>query len=175
MIEYRELGPSVSREIFSAFIRLQVVTKCWRKIDGRWVIKDAPFIDDWSEEDCLQGVAHLNDLLAHGGFVMGAFNNGELKGFVSVDARPIGGRGEYLDMTNIHISADLRGHGIGRHLFNSAADWARAQGAEKLYISAHSAVESQAFYKAMGCVDAQYISKRHAEKEPYDRQLEFVL
>ena len=49
------------------------------------------------------------------------------------------------------------------------------KGAGKLYISAHSAVESQAFYKAMGCVEAKEINAAHAEKEPFDCQLEFSL
>ena len=44
--------------------------------------------------------------------------------------------------------------------------------AKKLYISAHSAVESQAFYKAMGCVEAEEYNAEHVEKEPYDCQLE---
>ena len=42
----------------------------------------------------------------------------------------------------------------------------------KLYISAHSAVESQAFYKAMGCVEAEVYHQGHVEEEPYDCQLE---
>ena len=45
----------------------------------------------------------------------------------------------------------------------------------KLYISAHSAVESQAFYKALGCVEAQVYNKEHVEKEPYDCQMECIL
>ena len=45
-------------------------------------------------------------------------------------------------------------------------------GAGKLYISAHSAVESQAFYKSMGCVEAGEYNPEHVEKEPYDCQLE---
>ena len=52
---------------------------------------------------------------------------------------------------------------------------AKSNGAEKLYISAHSAVESQAFYHAMGCVEAVEYKKEHVEQEPYDRQLEYWL
>lgn len=48
-------------------------------------------------------------------------------------------------------------------------------GAKKLYISAYSAVESQSFYKAMGCMEAQVYNMEHVEKEPYDCQLECKL
>ena len=54
----------------------------------------------------------------------------------------------------------------------AAKEWARKKGARKLYISAHSAVESQAFYRQMGCVEAELYNQSHVEKEPFDCQLE---
>lgn len=33
----------------------------------------------------------------------------------------------------------------------------------------------QAFYRALGCVEAQVYNKEHVEKEPYDCQMECVL
>ena len=56
-----------------------------------------------------------------------------------------------------------------------AKNYARERGAEKLYISAHSAVETQAFYRAMGCVEAEEYQPAHVEQEPYDCQLECAL
>ena len=82
---------------------------------------------------------------------------------------------EYCDLSSIHISEDLRNRGIGRTLFLAAKEWAKQKGAKKLYISAHSAIESQAFYKAMGCVEAKVYNKKHVEAEPYDCQLECIL
>ena len=82
----------------------------------------------------------------------------------------------YLSLIHIlHVSEDMRGKGIGRTLFRSAMDWARERGAAKLYISGHSAVESQAFYRAMGCVEAREYNQSHVEKEPCDCQLECPL
>ena len=46
---------------------------------------------------------------------------------------------------------------------------------DKLYISAHSSKESQAAYKAIGCVHAEEINQKLAEEEPCDVQLEYVL
>ena len=89
-----------------------------------------------------------------------------------MEGKPFGSKGQYRDLTSLHVSRDKRGHGIGRTLFQKAADWARSRGAEKLYISSHSAVETQAFYRAMGCVEAQEYQYAHVEKEPYDCQLE---
>ena len=80
-----------------------------------------------------------------------------------------------MDLTNIHVSEDVRRRGIGKKLFEEATFWEKKQGAEKIYISAHSAVESQAFYKAMGCVEAKQYQQKHVEQEPFDCQLEYSL
>jgi len=176
MVQYQRLyADDISRDLFDGFIRRQTVTKCWRKVNGVWLVKDAPFIDDWTEQDYQTLVAQLRALLAANGYVSGGFCGGKLKGFVSAAAGRLGPRREYLDLTNLHVSADMRRKGIGKQLFLAAAEWARETGAEKLYISAHSAVESQAFYRAMGCVEAQSYQMEHVEAEPYDCQLEYRL
>lgn len=173
---YRSLSwEEINRELFRYFIRRQVVTKCWRKIEGEWRIRNIAFIDDWTQADYDKLVDCLRNTVSTGGLVMGAFAQGRLKGFVSVEPDRFGKNREYLDLSSIHVSEDMRGKGIGRALFRSAMRWAKEQGAEQLYISAHSAVESQAFYRAMGCVEAKECHRGHVEKEPCDCQLECPL
>lgn len=173
MIQYRKLElTEIKRELFRDFIRHQEVTKCWRKENGTWLIKEAPFIDDWSEADYRILTECLRHTIATGGLVYGAFYDGALKGFVSVESGIIGGEQRYMDLSSLHVSEDMRGKGIGKTLFRAAKEWAKEKGGQKLYISAHSAVESQAFYKAMGCVEAEVYQQEHVEKEPYDCQLE---
>ena len=162
----------IGRPLFAHFCRRQEVTLCLRKIGGAWRETPAPFIDDWDENDYKFLIKCLQSTVRTGGAVFGAFLGGELKGFASVEAMPLGSRGQYRDLTSIHISADVRHAGLGGALFARAKAWAKAQGAEKLYISSHSAVESQAFYAAMGCTDAREIDEEHARREPFDRQLE---
>jgi GNAT superfamily N-acetyltransferase len=176
MIQYRDLSPGeLSPELFAAFVRRQVVTDCWRREGEEWVIRKTPFIDDWSAEDIQTLVSCLRNTLNTGGLVRAAFLGGALKGFVSVEPTLFGGEHRYLDLSSIHVSQELRGSGTGRALFSAAADWARARGAKKLYISAHSAVETQAFYRGLGCVDAQLPDPHHMEAEPFDCQLEYTL
>ena len=82
---------------------------------------------------------------------------------------------QYADLSCIHVSQDVRRMGIGSRLFENVIIFAKKLGAEKLYISAHSAVETQSFYKAMGCVEAAEYIKEHTQKEPFDCQLEYYL
>ncbi len=176
MIEYRPLQEQeIDRGLFRAFIRRQVVDQCLRRENGVWVVRSDPFIDDWTEEDYRTLICCLQNTVRTGGFVLGAFSGGELKGFVSVESGFFGGENRYHDLSSLHVSEDMRRKGIGTALFLAAAEWARKQGAKKLYISAHSAVESQAFYRAMGCAEAAEYNQKHVEAEPFDCQMEFVL
>ena len=173
---YRQMETEeIHRSLFDAFIRRQVVTKCRRKEDAGWVVRDDPFIDDWNEEDYSELLEELRCIQKCGGVVYGAYDSGTLKGFAAVDGRAFGVDHAYLDLVFLHVSADARGRGVGRTLFGMAAGWAASRGARKLYLSAHSAVETQAFYSAMGCVEAEEYSSAHVEKEPFDCQMEYVL
>ncbi len=117
----------------------------------------------------------LKNLILSKGFVYAAFYGDKLKGFASVALEFFGMNKEYLDLTNLYVSQEMRRKGIGRILFFTAAKWAKNRGAKKLYISAHSAVETQAFYQSFGCVDAVICDPAHVQKEPFDCQLELDL
>lgn len=176
MLFYRELSENeINRDLFRAFQRRQIVTKCLRKENGKWVIREDPFIDDWGKEEYKELVRCLKNTVATDGVVYGAFVNDELKGFVSVEGALIGSRSQYMDLSSLHVSQDMRRQGIGRQLFLLAKRFAKEKGAEKLYISSHSAVESQAFYRSMGCAEADEYISEHVEREPFDCQLECEL
>lgn len=175
----KELRPLTAEELeprlFAYFDRFQVVEKCWRKVDGAWTVQDIAFTERWSEADFRELCGHLLNTVRTGGTVWGAFLDGRLKGFCSVEGGLLGSRQQYADLSCIHVSAGQRGTGLGRALFQRAAESGRALGAEKLYISAHSSVESQAFYKRMGCAEAEEYDAHHVELEPCDCQLEYRL
>ena len=176
MMEYRVLQEQeIERGLFRNFIRHQVVDQCLRRENGVWVVRHDPFIDDWTEADYQILIDCLHNTVRTGGFVCGAFSERELKGFVSVENGFFGGENRYYDLSSLHVSEDMRRTGIGKALFLAAAEWAGKQGAKKLYISAHSAIESQAFYRSMGCVEASEYNQKHVEAEPYDCQMEYVL
>ena len=175
-MEYRELlEDEITLELFKDFNRYQKVTKCWRKVDGQWIIKDIAFIDQWSLEEYNELVSYLKNTLRTSGVIYGAFIDETLQGFASIEGSPIGSKGEYLDLSSIHVSLEARGRGIGKKLFLLSAQWAREKGAKKLYISAHSSVETQSFYKALGCIEAEEYNQEHVMREPYDCQLEYLL
>ena len=175
-ITTRELHePEIGRPLFQQFNRYQEVRRCWRKIDGDWVIRDIAFTEQWNSGDYTRLIYCLIQTIRGGGTVIGAFSGGALVGFASVENVLFGTGGDYLELSYFHVTYELRGGGIGRRLFELSCQNARRLGARKLYISAHSSVESQAFYRAMGCVEAEEYAQEHVGREPSDVQLEYVL
>lgn len=165
----------IPANFLARFVRRQEVQNVWRKAGDQWQIVPEPFIDDWSAEERKAIAADLTRCLKEGGAVFAAIREGEPLAFAALSGSFFGQRQEYADLLELHTDTRYRRMGLGRALFSRCADWARARGAEKLYISAHSAAESQAFYRGLGCMDALWQSKEHVEKEPFDCQLEFSL
>lgn len=164
----QQIGP----ELFSGFDRWQNVTRCWRKENGSWVLRDIAFIDDWNEEEYIFLYDCLKNTLNTGGDVIAALEGNRLLGFASVENQPFGPQNEYLQLSSLHVSNGMRGRGIGSHLFAMSCLAAAQRGAKKLYLSGHSAEETQAFYRAMGCVKAAWYHPELVAAEPCDCQLE---
>ncbi len=175
-VKYRELKQEeISLELFEGFNRHQEVKRCWRKIEGRWVLKDIAFVEAWGSEEYAFLVKCLANTVKEGGTVWGAFQEVRLCGFASLENQFFGSRDQYLQLSSIHVSDGHRGKGIGKMLFFLASEKARDKGAEKLYISAHSSEETQAFYKREGCIEAAEYNERLVADEPCDCQLEYSL
>lgn len=176
MITYRFLEKEhISYALFARYNRYQKVSRCWRKEKDGWALKDIPFIENWSIDDLNHLVSCLKQTVLGGGVVIGAFDDDRLVGFSSLESGLFGDKCEYLQLSNLHVSSESRSMSIGKALFGLSAEKAREMGAKKLYMSAHSSEETQAFYKAMGCTEALEYNRRLTDLEPCDCQLEYAL
>ena len=177
-IQYRQLhAEDINPDILKNFNRYQEVIKSWRKSGEEYALEDTPFIEDWSEEEKKQYILNggFHNVIRSGGSLFGAFIGNELIGFSLVTGEFIGSKKQYLQLNNMHVSYEYRHKGIGKELFLLCVDTAKRSGVQKLYISAHSSEESQAFYKSMGCIHAEEIIPELYEAEPYDVHLEYML
>ncbi len=162
-------------EVLDKFNRYQKVSRCWRKQNDEWVLIDHPYIEDWDLEKKRNIVSELVNCVNNNGVVYGAIIDNTLIGFSCISADFFGKNNEYLELLMMQVSTEYRNKGIGKQLFKLIADSARQLGAKKIYISAHSSEESQAFYRAVGSVDAVVINQVIARNEPFDCQMEYVL
>ena len=162
-------------ELFSSFDRYQEVKQCWRKENDKWILKDIAFFEQWSIQDYKALINDLKNTVNTGGAVFGALYNNTLAGFSSLENELFGQNKQYIQLSSLHVSFEKRGLGIGKKLFYISCKRAKELGATKLYISAHSSKETQAFYDRLGCVEAEEYNQKLVLKEPYDAQLEYDL
>ncbi len=175
-VTYKKLNEeNFTESSLDKFIRRQEVFRCWRKINGKYMLTPVHYIEDWNLSELRSLAKTIGNGIADGGAAFGAFDGNGPVGFAYLDGMPFGSRKQYLDLAEFYVSAPYRRLGIGRKLFSLICKEAKERGAEKLYISAHSAEESVKAYKSYGCVPAQEINTVLAEKEPCDLQLECVL
>ena len=157
------------------FIRRQDVKECWRRVDGTLTLLPIAYIEDWNLTERRETAKEILEQLQSGGLAYGAFCSGEIVGFASLSAPFFGSQKQYMDLALFYVSEPFRQKGIGKELFQMACCGAKEAGAQKLYISAHSAKDSMAAYYQLGCVEAVEINQLLAEKEPCDVQMEYVL
>lgn len=175
-ISYKELKISeINLQLFAGFNRYQGVKKCWRKENNEWVLKDIAFTEQWDLPEYEYLIKCLHSTINTGGVVFGAFYVNILVGFASIENQFFGSKAKYLQLSNIYTSYGKRNIGIGKELFLLVCEKAIERGAEKLYISAHSSEESQAFYKSIGCNEATEYNLKLVDEEPCDCQLEYVI
>lgn len=156
------------------FIRRQEVDECWRCVNSEWQLVSNPFTEEWDAAHLRAEAADLQRTIDEGIPAIGAFDGERIIGFAQL-GECLGSRNQYIELTGLHVSEPWRGRGIGRRLFAAVCDAARSRGMDKLYISAHSSKESQAAYRALGCVYAEEVDPIRAAKEPCDVQMEYDL
>lgn len=133
------------------------------------------FEENWSLEQCRDIAADVAVHMENDQTAFGAFAGDKLVGFITLSHNLFGNTARYLELVCFQVSEPYRGKGIGKTLFRLACEEAQRLVADKLYISGHSSRESQAVYKALGCVHAKEINRKLAEEEPFDVQLEYAL
>ena len=145
--------------------RRQDVKRVYRKAGEEYVLTEMPYTEDW-DADKKRSVAR--DMLSAEYIAYAAFDNETVAGFIGLKKQLWGG---YMILDMMHVSAQYRGKGIGRSLFEYGIAEAKRAGAKALYISACSSEETIAFYRAMGAELTNEPIREIAEEEPFDLQL----
>lgn len=145
--------------------RKQEVKRVYRNHDGVYRLEDCVYTEDWDREK-KRSVA--KEISSDAYITYLALEKGEVIGFIGLKKELVG---SYMILDLMQVSADCRGKGIGRKLFEKGKEEARNAGAKALYISACSSEETIAFYKVVGARVADCPIKEFAEAEPFDLQM----
>ncbi len=147
------------------YVRTQEVKNVYRKQGEEYVLVEMPYVEDWSLEK-KRSVA--KDISSKEYISYIALDDDKVVGFIGLKKQLVG---NYMILDMMHTSAEYRGKGLGRRLFELGREAARKAGAKALYISACSSEETIAFYKAMGAVVTKDTIKEIEEDEPCDLQM----
>jgi GNAT superfamily N-acetyltransferase len=164
---------NVETSCLNHYIRTQVVSRHYYIDGGVKKEREISFVDDWSQEDRINIVKKY--FLSKNFYAAGIFNQGEIIAFYVIGSELLKGNQDYIELKHLQVSLDYRGKGLGKRLFQDACLKAKERNASKLYISAHSAVETQLAYEKLGCVAAKWKNQAAIDAEPYDIQMEYKL
>ncbi len=148
-----------------SYERRHDVKKVYRRKGDEYVLVDMPYVEDWNIEEKRQIAKDISSA-EYISYV--AFDDENVVGFIGLKRKLIDG---YMILDMMHVSAQCRGEGIGRKLFDLGKEEAKKAGAKALYISACSSEETIAFYRAMGAELTRYPIQEMADAEPCDLQM----
>ncbi|MGN0554028.1 MAG: GNAT family N-acetyltransferase [Oscillospiraceae bacterium] len=148
-----------------SYVRRHEVKRVYRKTNGEYSLVEIPYIEDWDLEKRRQVARSIisDDFISYA-----ALDGEKVVGFIGLKKQLVDG---YMILDMMHVSAECRGKGIGRRLFEMGKHEAKKSGAKALYISACSSEETIAFYTAMGAKLTDDPIKEMADEEPYDLQM----
>jgi predicted N-acetyltransferase YhbS len=156
--------------------RREVIEKVYHLRDGRLILEAEFFnMQGWPAGEGELYTPRLLDCFDRGGLFSGAFDDDALAGVAILESRFIGSREDQLQLKFLHVGRPYRRMGLGKTLFESAAQCARKMGAKKLYISATPSENTIGFYMHLGCTLASEIDAELFALEPEDIHLECVL
>lgn len=163
-IVIREVGfEEITDDWLDSFERYQESTQWYYYQGDELVLGEESFVDDWDLEEKREKAAFIRQSLTEGAALIAAFRTPEgpekadaksqcPAGFTLV-LRPV--REGYAELSKLHVGKSMRHKGLGRVLFAEAKRAAKNMGAQWLFMATNPAMETQEFYKAVGCEDGR--------------------
>jgi predicted N-acetyltransferase YhbS len=174
-VKIRKLNRAELTDIWT-IDRSEVIDRVYYCENGELVLRDEHYdVPGWHPDQIKRDSVALLDCFDAGGSFFGAFEDGELVGVCVLESRFIGQSKDQLQLTFLHVSQRHRANGLGRALFQEAADEARNIGARSLYISATPSENTVRFYQSLGCRLAKEVNPELFALEPEDIHLELLL
>ena len=171
MIEYRELRRDEIRSIWQ-IDRREVIENIF--VAGPSGLELEPVRIDvagWEEGKPEAMTPVLEASFDDGGWFGGAFEGERLVGVAILENAFFGPDRRTLQLSFLHVSAETRGTGVGKTLFEQARAEARKRGALRMYVSASATERTVRFYLARGCEVLAEPEPRLFELEPEDIHL----
>ena len=174
-IEYRRLSREEISKL-SQIDRTEIIDDVYYMRDGALVLeKEHHDVPQWSDADKQRRIEGLQQVFDQGATFYGAFDGNNLVGMSVLDHNPVRSGEKRLNLEGLWVSHGYRGSGVGRKLFQLAADEARERKAKAMYVSATPSKNTVHFYQRLGCKSAEPVDAYLYKNEPDDIHLELNL
>ena len=151
MLEFRELRREEIPSIW-AIDRGERIENLFVAGPGGLALAAAPFdVPGWPAGKPAELTPVFEASFDAGSWFCGAFEGGRIAGIAVLEHGFIRADGRTLQLGFLHVSAETRGTGVGRQLFELARREAGRRGARRMYISATPTERTVRFYLARGC------------------------
>lgn len=171
MVEFRELRREEIPSIW-AIDRRERIENIFIAGPGGLELAADPFdVPGWKAGRPVQMTPVFEASFDAGSWFGGAFAGGRIVGIAVLEHGFFGADGGTLQLSFLHVSAETRGTGVGKHLFELARREARVRGARRIYVSATPTERTVRFYLARGCQVLAEPDPRLFELEPEDIHL----
>ncbi len=173
MIEGRELTRSEILGLWS-LDRAEVIDNIYYYENGGLVLKPEHYdMRGFPAGEPEKSSPYLLACYERGGWFYGLFDGDRLVAEVVLDRQFLGPRRDLLQLKALFVSRQYRDQGLGRRLFDLAAEKARSLGAKGLYISATPSEHTINFYTGLGCAPIETPDPELFALEPEDIHLEY--
>jgi ribosomal protein S18 acetylase RimI-like enzyme len=174
-IAYRQLSREEINKL-NQIDRTEIIDDVYYMRDGAYVLeKEHHDVPDWSEDDKQRRIEALQEIFDQGATFYGAFDGNNLVGMSVLDHNPVRSGEKRLNLEGLWVSHPYRGSGIGKKLFQLAAEEARERKAKAMYVSATPSKNTVHFYQRLGCHRAEPVDEYLYNKEPEDIHLALKL
>lgn len=174
MITYRTLTRAEISQL-AQINRTEIIEKIYYVRDGNLVLENEHYdVPEWSDESKQQRIEKLQAVFDMGATFFGAFAGNELAGMSVLDHTFVESGNRRLNLEGLWVSTNARGNGVGKALFQLAAQEAQKRGAKAMYVSATPSENTVHFYQNLGCTRTNPVDSALFEKEPEDIHLELI-
>jgi predicted N-acetyltransferase YhbS len=175
MIEGRELTRTEISSVFT-IDRTERITQIYRLDDGQLELANERYdMRGWPPGEAEKYTPVLEACHDAGGWCYGLFDGDCLVAAAVLDGKPVGRDHQVRQLAFLHVSHSYRGRGLGKELFQKAAEEARRRGMRQLYISATPSRRTVDFYRCAGCSLAREPDPVLFAMEPEDIHLMYQL
>lgn len=149
-LDYRKLELAEA-DLLGTIDRSEHIDGFYKVVDGQLELEPQSLdVPTWSGAELDAYIQRVRSLIESGGTVFSAWDGTRLVGIGTLDPRGVGGDPTFHKLDMLYVSADCRGHGVGRALTDRAIELARSLGAQSLYVSATPTRNTVDAYLRMG-------------------------